>query len=883
MHSETDRNGTEYPQDNLNCPGDESNQRNVAYRFDMDDTMEKIQFPFRKIKNNFYLVAVKTKEEIEKVIVNIQKATKVTWSVKQTRKFEAQSTRSLTLFKRLYGCHMATRRRTKTKNMKQKKSRNIDCPAQLIVTVRKYTTHTKSKYREPLLDENYPCSFEFRHNHNHPVDAVDVLKTRPLGDETKEAILKLLNKGHTCASAYHTYYVLKEEEFGVDNKSKMSDRHYFPKRNDISTLWKTHNFKEKSENRNRDDVLKNLENLLNSYHKMNGTLYRISIENDNYVVCICTPLMQRAVQQISEVFFIDSSNSYEMKEYKLYFILTQSSVGALPISCIISNNHSINMLTIGMKLFFEMINIQPTVILTSSEIMQELLLQKLFPSSKIILSFYHTLKSCCKFLYDARHEIAKGKKESYYQLFRDVVFSDNEEALVVSRQVLAVECAQQKFLNYVDTMYESINLWCLLYRQCIILRGVETFDYNQAEISFRLFRLLSEIPLERTKLFNTTQITDFMCSAFEKFYKNRIVEMVFYKQSDILKERYSAKLSTDDLQMEDIGHHQYLFKTIRKHAPEAYYQVDMITNLCTCATGITGKRCEHISEIIFRCNVFSPILSVEQKAAYYFVVTGLLKHKNSFLPDQQDLCKEYSIICCSSETGTNPETGTLLDTLNCESDHSESFPDFDNAKNKWISYCNEVLQHLEKDPAKFAPAINAHLNNVKKYSTSVPLLLKGLYAGFPYKGDNEKLPPLAIINKTKDLALQQGHSADLQCKQHKYNTTEIKDAINLSSWKNMNSDESLILDNSETLVQFTNVHKIDINNKTELENDDENMKIIENKPITFTQYGEIAAEDTIFNLQKNIFVHQAALNQLSHCDMAVLDEKKGILIIPISE
>ncbi|XP_030746806.1 uncharacterized protein LOC115875478 [Sitophilus oryzae] len=879
----------------------EQNQK-IMHRIEMDDVLEKIEVPFKKIQENLYLLAVDCKEDIEKTVEKIQNITRVTWSVKQTRKFEARSNRTLTLFKRLYGCHMATRRRVKTKNIKRKKSRNIDCPAQLIVTIRRFISNTKSKNRESLLDKKFPCSFEFRNDHNHPLDTVEILKARPVGDETKQAILDLLNKGHSCASAYHTYYVIKAEEFGPDYKDKMTDRYYFPKRNDISTLWKMNNFKEKNEKQNGDytHTIRNLEDILNSYQKKNGTLYRISVINDSYVVCICTPLMQRAVQQISEILFIDSSSS-EVKEHKIYFILTQSSVGAFPISCIITNSHNTDMFSEGMRLFFDMINIQPSIVLTSAEIVEEIILQKFFPSSKVIYSFYHTLKSCWRFLHDIRHELAKGKKESYYQLFREVVFSDNEESLVVSRQVLAVECTQPKFLNFIDTMYESTNLWCLFYRQFILLRGTDTFNYNEAEISFRLFRLLSEIPLDRTKHFNATQMVDFMCCAFEKYYRNRILEIVLCKESRQLKEWYIKKPPLDDLQMQDIGHHQYLFKSVRRDSPEAYYQVDMITNICTCSYGILGKTCEHASEVIIRCNIFMPLLSVEQKAAYYFVATGILKHKNSFLPSQEDCGdEEYNIISCSPKRNIEMETSANVDPS------FEACSNYESTKNKWIAYCNQVLQHMEKDPGKFLPAINAHLENVQKYSTSIPLLLKGLYAGFPYKGDAEKLPPLTIINKTnivdkcsvKTFLNKPGTDTSHNNAKNHQSSTVIKqldqdacdkptsipiDQIPLteSSWGNIKNP-------SET-TQEISIHD---NATVNIKNTDE---ILENKPIIFSEDDPQSIgltidtnrivkteNDSLFDVPKEIYVDQSTLDELSQCEMAVLDEKKGILIIPLS-
>lgn len=63
-----------------------------------------------------------------------------------------------------------------------------------------------------------------------------------------------------------------------------------------------------------------------------------------------------------------------------------------------------------------------------------------------------------------RHELPRIKKESFYQLFREIVFASSEDGLMIARQVLAVECTHSKFLNFIDKMYRNIPLWCLYYR-----------------------------------------------------------------------------------------------------------------------------------------------------------------------------------------------------------------------------------------------------------------------------------------------------------------------------------------------------------------------------------------------------------------------------------
>lgn len=169
--------------------------------------------------------------------------------------------------------------------------------------------------------------------------------------------------------------------------------------------------------------------------------------------------------------------------------------------------------------------------------------------------------------------------------------------------------------------------------------------------------------------------------------------------------------------------------------------------------GALGKHCEHIAEILARFNVFSPTLTLDQKAAAYFIATGVLKEKNSFLTDQDQSLMEPEGQCPSPETILRNEYPEMSEGNNkTVTDGSEVLPNLEATKSKWISYCNKIVKLIEKDPVQFVPAVNVHLDNIEKYSVSVPRLLKGLYAGFPYMGDSVSLPPLPplriINNKT---------------------------------------------------------------------------------------------------------------------------------------
>ncbi|CAH1109237.1 unnamed protein product [Psylliodes chrysocephalus] len=150
---------------------------------------------------------------MDKLLEELQTISKVTGSIEKT--IQKKNARN-NLFKQIYYCHFNTRRRKTTKDLKKKSSRNINCPAKLILTLKKIIPMSKSKANNSLnkIDKEYPCLLEFRNYHNHRSDVREALRTRPLGEDTKNAILELFQRGHSVASAYHTYCTTKMEELG---------------------------------------------------------------------------------------------------------------------------------------------------------------------------------------------------------------------------------------------------------------------------------------------------------------------------------------------------------------------------------------------------------------------------------------------------------------------------------------------------------------------------------------------------------------------------------------------------------------------------------------------------------------------------------------------
>lgn len=167
---------------------------------------------------------------LQKWITDLQTFTKETWTIEKTFKVPPNTPRNV--FKRIYRCHFNTSIKNKGtenpedethRNKRKRKSKNIDCKAKLTVVIKKIFQESKSKILTYFTEE-WPCVIKFQDSHNHRTDVVEALRQRPIGEEAKRHLIEIFNRGHTAASAYHTYCADKMEEYGDDYANILHDR-----------------------------------------------------------------------------------------------------------------------------------------------------------------------------------------------------------------------------------------------------------------------------------------------------------------------------------------------------------------------------------------------------------------------------------------------------------------------------------------------------------------------------------------------------------------------------------------------------------------------------------------------------------------------------------
>lgn len=163
-------------------------------------------------------------------------------------------------------------------------------------------------------------------------------------------------------------------------------------------------------------------------------VYKISHNEEDYAVSLCTSIMQRAARhlvQSSEILFVDATSNCDVQNHKLYFFATQSPAGGIPLGCIITNSQKASIFDCALKDLIEIMpfKISPAVIMTDDDLAERNALQKYWPRSSLLLCSFHVLKATWKWLQLAKNEIKKEDRQSLHKLFRNILMSKTKDSM----------------------------------------------------------------------------------------------------------------------------------------------------------------------------------------------------------------------------------------------------------------------------------------------------------------------------------------------------------------------------------------------------------------------------------------------------------------------
>lgn len=310
----------------------------------------------------------------------------------------------------------------------------------------------------------------------------------------------------------------------------------------------------------------------------------------------------------------------------------------------------------------------------------------------------------------------------------------------------------------------SIESWCLFFRQHLMIRGSETNNY--IEVMFRLFK---DISLERTKAYNLTQLADFVVTSFEGYYKQRLLDLVMNKLNRCTINRlspHSGDVLPDQIsELEEMQYHV----TSSKDSSTKYF-VDMNSNICTCPQGITGKICKHQSAIIKHYNITNAcnVLSEGSKILIYKIATGVEPTEHLLLPLQLNECvgrankkkfkKSVQVGEKNHDVDNNLcEQNIQFPGVNNDENSTIAEANLDSIETKWSTFINkldsDVRNNLKDDPDGFSPAIERIISNYDRNIKNPSTLMSGLITSFQNCG-TPSLKVHSAIRKGKKIPIQ---------------------------------------------------------------------------------------------------------------------------------
>ncbi|GFR30465.1 SWIM-type domain-containing protein [Trichonephila clavata] len=339
--------------------------------------------------------------------------------------------------------------RQKTKSTAIPVKRNTNCPAGMIVAIRRHIKYSRSKMRDPV-DPVHPCEIQIRYVHNHPTNSADSLRFRPVSKEAEEKLINLYQIGHSPASALEMLKIDLQIEHGSSYSKILSDRYHCPDKSFCYRLYYKHFGKDYAAS-SKKDVINLLNTKILDYNSDMGELcVCIGLSGTDYAIAVCTPLMKRAhsLVESGSVVYIEASESPGNKERAEHYVLlmvAHTAAGGVPLGAVLCTSNSAAVLTLGFQLLKQLLpehafycrsESGPYACMIEDSESQLAALRSVWPESDIIICIFRVLQHMWRWLWDEKHNILKDHRLYLLYLTKTLLFASNETEIDEKYQAL---------------------------------------------------------------------------------------------------------------------------------------------------------------------------------------------------------------------------------------------------------------------------------------------------------------------------------------------------------------------------------------------------------------------------------------------------------------
>ncbi|KAG8175620.1 hypothetical protein JTE90_019432 [Oedothorax gibbosus] len=154
-------------------------------------------------------------------------------------------------------------------------------------------------------------------------------------------------------------------------------------------------------------IEENLNVFLASKCEVTGAKAAFAKDDDNIVIALCTPIMQRAVKllpQANELVLVDASGTMDKNNSRVFFVTPCVAVG-VPLGCVITSNEKESTFRKGVKLlmsclptYSDILKKGPSVVMTDDDLTERTVLREFWTDKTFLLCQFHVLKAVWSWL-----------------------------------------------------------------------------------------------------------------------------------------------------------------------------------------------------------------------------------------------------------------------------------------------------------------------------------------------------------------------------------------------------------------------------------------------------------------------------------------------------
>lgn len=689
-------------------------------------------------------------------------------------------------------CQHRTKPRSESADLKAG-SKNTNCPSTLAVTVKRVITNRKSKSKD-VHATTLPMTVMLAYNHNHPVNCPDALKHRDVSDEVTKIFCKLYEANHTPATALQAYKYDIYEDQNQDFVLTSADRSVCP---DLQWCFRLYykQFKKNYGEPDGEKMLLHLEKSIDQFNTPDNITVKMAKVGDDICVGLCTDLMKRVhkyVRQSGELAFIDGSGGVDRHGCRVFLMMTHSAAGALPLGVLVTTSETEKVLTEGLLLlkdlfpseaFFGRQEKGPQVFMTDDSDAERKALHNVYSESTLLLCSFHILQAMWRFLWDAKHKVAKEHRPHLMKLVQRLLYSKTEQDLNSHYDALCMDdtaCQYPGFVTYIERLFKRRHAWAHCFRANLPVRGNNTNNFCEAAM-----KVMKDKIFFRTKAFNVVQLVDFLFTRIEKVYKQKLFDVANNRWKEAVTSRY-VSIANWNLQREKIIRiSNQEFEVPSQERPNVMYHVNMEFATCTCNMGMNGGPCKHQHMVAKHYGMTSinvhPRNSPNLRRLFYKIATGDNGKVEWFASLHHVDNEEFSVsldpaslqleISCSSALQSSQETSPLsmnlpdLDDTSIAAEEVQVINQMDQTDttregkemDQDIDEISRILkQKINGNKSVFKEPVQTFLKNLTQIKTEVSLVsaLKtfGKYSGAALSRQNHNgkligVQPTAVARK----------------------------------------------------------------------------------------------------------------------------------------